>query len=991
MGGSSFDNVLSITPDNAGNIFVLGTTNSTDFPATATFGTRPATSSSIGDTFVAKIRLSDWSLTWSVVIRPSVPLALALDASGAVYLTGQADFPASFPATSTLVAPTVSAPWGGLFVLKLDPTGSRIVYATILAPYQIYRGAPIAVDNQGQAYVAASGTGPVTPGALFPAVTFGSPGWYLAKLSADGGKVVYCTYLATSATVSANAIAVDEQQNVFVAGAADEYQSAFPSTPGVVQPKHAGSSDAFVMKFRADFSKLEFATLLGGAGGDGASYLRIGDDGSIYLAGSCENGTSSSSEHPFPTTPDAPFRTFNLFQGFVARLSSDASSLLFSTYVNNRVDSLFSTSVSGFALSGDRLFAAYPITLSRGFLSLNYHGAASFESTAVQVFDALTGAALGAALQRPAFKPQGFALSDRSLVIASTGSQISRPVPATINPIGPLDSATVSSRYDITLGKFDLAGAPDHDIDTDRGYLYFESYPGATLEQTLNITSTAEAVPFQVFAPNGASSALSQTSGFTPAAIKVGPVTGSPNSSGDPALLIVSPRARPSIQILPVLTYKGPITSSVDADLIVLPPDGGPGTATIKITAYASFPATGTDIPVSVPFQFNTQFLPSILRLDTLKGTTPATVTVTGQLDSLPLGKSDVEQLLLTVGGIPRDVVVVLSRPGPGPLVSPTSVQLASPLRQTIATGHIQITPPDNTTPFQVLSVTSDLTVAPLSGTGPSTVTISADLTQFAIGTSRRSFIVQSGDTKATVTVSVVVRPFAINVGQVAVGVAPGARLQVYASSAPAAFLSTGAWADLSPAPTNWNGYTFVYRSRTLPILSADPVNLAWDVQLPYDIDLTPPVAPLIMLAPDGTEMSKTTIFGGPAAAAIGIFNTGQGSQAVFKQDGSVVSSSNPVSPGDTIRLYVIGAGGTKPPIAAGLLPDPDATVSPIATIDAEIAGKTATVLRQALDPAFIGVTDLDLRVPKVAAGLQMLGLQSGADRVDLIQIWIAN
>src|SRR5215469_3753582 len=85
MGGSGFDNVVSITPDQAGNLFVLGFTQSVDFPATTTFGTRPANSSNPnGDTFIAKIHLADWSLTWSAVIRPSVPLALAVDNSGAV-------------------------------------------------------------------------------------------------------------------------------------------------------------------------------------------------------------------------------------------------------------------------------------------------------------------------------------------------------------------------------------------------------------------------------------------------------------------------------------------------------------------------------------------------------------------------------------------------------------------------------------------------------------------------------------------------------------------------------------------------------------------------------------------------------------------------------------------------------------------------------------------------------------------------------------------
>src|SRR5205807_8817313 len=134
--------------------------------------------------------------------------------------------------------------------------------------------------------------------------------------------------------------------------------------------------------------------------------------GSIYLAGSCENGTASSADAPFPTTPSAPFRTFGLFQGFVAKLSPDASSLLFSTYVSPYVISTTSTGVTGLAISGGQLYAAYPLTVSRGFLGLNYYPTADLPSTAVQAFDANTGAAPAPALQIPALPPGGLAISD---------------------------------------------------------------------------------------------------------------------------------------------------------------------------------------------------------------------------------------------------------------------------------------------------------------------------------------------------------------------------------------------------------------------------------------------------------------------------------------------------------------------------------------------------------------------------------------------------
>src|SRR5205085_2531008 len=135
------------------------------------------------DTFVAKIQLANWSLVWSVVIRPSVPLALAIDSTGAVYLTGQSDSPADLPRTPGSFTANVNGPWGALFVMKLDPTGSKISYLSLLAPYEIYTGAPIAVDSLGQAYVAALGSGPITPGTF---ITARNNGAYVAKLSAGG-------------------------------------------------------------------------------------------------------------------------------------------------------------------------------------------------------------------------------------------------------------------------------------------------------------------------------------------------------------------------------------------------------------------------------------------------------------------------------------------------------------------------------------------------------------------------------------------------------------------------------------------------------------------------------------------------------------------------------------------------------------------------------------------------------------------------------------
>ncbi len=981
LGGTSFNTVVSVKADTLGNLFVLGSTQSSDFPASSTFGTRTTQASGGGDTFVAKVRLADWSLAWAVVIRPSTPLALAIDSSGEVYVTGYTVDAGTFPTTPGAYTTTATGPFGTLFAVKLDPTGSRIVYSALIAPYQIYTGAPIAVDSQGQAYIAASGSGPVTAGAFMTSVGGGIPA-YVAKLSADGSKVIFCTYLSSFGTTTPNAIAVDDRQDVFVAGSDNAYLSTFPSTPGVFQPAHAsdGEADAFVMKFRPDGSGLVLATLLGGSGGDSANFLEIGDDDSIFLAGDCQFGTSASAATPFPTTANAPFRSWNMFDGFVARLSPDASSLLFSTYVSNASN----PGIAGFSISGGQIYAAYPITVVQGFPGLNYYPEAQLSSTAVQAVDQNSGAASRPVFSIPALTPNGFTVSGINLIIASAGSQIDGPAPASATPLGPLDRSATSKQRDVVLGKFLLEGSPDHDIEADRGYLYFEFYPGAKPEETLGITGSVKATPFQIFGPFPPAFTITPADAVTPSYVKISPLANA--STGTPAvLLLVSPHASQAIQILPVLEDSAPVRVTADATPIVLPAAGGPGSGAIRVEASATSEVTFATTSLSLPFQIQTN--PSILNISPMQGTTPATVRVTAELDSLKPGGIDAVPVGVSAGGQSQNVFVILSRPATPPRVAPTSVSLQGLLGQPTSTT-LHVYPPDTATTFQVLPLPKGITVLPSSGTGPADLTLTADLNQFPPGSTSISFTIQVGSTQVQVSVALSVIQTGISLQRA--NLVPGLRATVLAAGAAANLPVTGWWANLSPAPTNWNGYSFVYNSRALPIISADPSTLEFDVQFPYDLDVSAQgELRLNFVAPDGTVISTGWIAGEPMATSITMFN--ERPNVAFKPNGSIVSSRNPVSPGDTVVLFIVGAGVTSPPISAGLLPGLGEAVSPTAAIQVAVGGVPATILRQVLDAGLIGVTDLHIKVPNAADGLEMLGIASGDSRIDTIPIWIGH
>ena len=994
MGGAGYDSVSAILPDGAGNLFVLGATQSSDFPTTKVFGPTGAPSSG-GDTFVAKIRIADWSLVWSAVIRPSLPLSFAIDSSGAVYLTCHSDTPADFPTTPGGFNANATGPWGGLFVVKLDPTGSTMVYSAMLAPFRIYTTAALAVDTQGQAYVTAIGTAPITPGAYLSGSTSFTNCAYVAKLNAIGSSVLFATYLSPTPTTTPRAIAVDSSQAIYIAGSDNEYGSKFSTTRGVIQPNNAGGDDAFVMKLSADGKSLLFATLLGGYGSDSAGFLSLADDGSIYIAGYCEYGSNSSGSAAFPTTANAPFRTFNYTNGFVARLSADATSLLFSSYISAATNSGPST----LSISAGSLYVTYHANSSYPFLGLNYYPGMTISGTALQVFDGSGNAAFSTPIQIPALTPDAVAVTDTALIIASTGSPINLPVPSALSPLGPLGRDINRSplvQSDITLAKFLLNATPDHDLTLDRGYLYFEALPGDFAAQNVTVSSPSGAFPFHVFSSLfqiccqavPSSFSIDTVDGVTPQILTISP--GALAFNSPEAFLFVSPHATQAIQVLPSVAFSIQVQAQIGNATIVLPAGGGAAAGTMQISATAISPATATSMPASVPFSFSPAFLPSILSLDQMSGVTPATVNVTGQLDSLKPGGTDLEQLVVTVANVSNRALVFLSRPGTPPLVAPVSLRFSGALGQSAAPASIQITPPDDTTAFAILSPPPGLIFSALSGVGPATITVRADLSQFKIGTTNLALAIQVGSAQPTVAVTVVVSQYGLTLYNYS-PVAPGARFTVSAFGVAANLPSTGAWTDLSPAPTDWNGYRFVYRSTTLAILRADPVLLQFDVQIPYGIDLAAHGEPIAFLAPDGSVVSSAPTDQSETPTALTLWNIGQGVRVALKGDGSAVAAANSVASGDIVRVTLTGTGVTNPPIAEGLLPDPGVTISPTALLQVTIGGKPATILGQHLDANVIAVTDLDVQVPALGSGLAWLGIQFGASRIDLIPVWIAN
>jgi hypothetical protein len=311
------------------------------------------------------VDVGDFDPAWPLVIDPIIGYstyvggehsdlanAIAVDASGQVYVTGQTDS-ALFP-TENAFDPTIGGgtcgfgfPCRDAFVTKLSAGGNEVIYSTYLGGNSDDMGRGIAVDGNGNAYVTGNTASPNFPvkNAIQPTYHGGTCGEtgctgdaFLTKLSVTGSALVYSTYLGGAADDQGNGIAVDAAGRPHVVGFT--ISADFP-TQNAFQPVLAGIRDAFVATLAVDGTSFAYSTFLGGeeTGFDlreGANAVAVDALGSTYVTGET-------------TAQDFPVR--NAFQdhcasdcfgsrtdAFVTKFRPSGRRLVYSTYLGGFTD-----------------------------------------------------------------------------------------------------------------------------------------------------------------------------------------------------------------------------------------------------------------------------------------------------------------------------------------------------------------------------------------------------------------------------------------------------------------------------------------------------------------------------------------------------------------------------------------------------------------------------------------------------------------------------
>lgn len=256
-GGSGNDFGNAIAVDGAGYIYAIGDTNSTNL---TTVGALQDFNAGGFDAFLGKLAPSGSGIIFSTYAGGSgddLGRGIAVDGSGNIYAAGFTNS-TDLQLIVNAIQPTKDAGYDA-FVAKLNSTGSSIFYSTFLGGNGDDGCFGLAVDSAGNAYLTGEtlSTNFYTVNALM-AANAGAQDAFLTKLNPGGSSILFSTYLGGAGRDTAQAIAVDESGNAYVAGIT--FSTNFP-TANPVGPILAGPSDAFVAKISTSAPSGQAATI----------------------------------------------------------------------------------------------------------------------------------------------------------------------------------------------------------------------------------------------------------------------------------------------------------------------------------------------------------------------------------------------------------------------------------------------------------------------------------------------------------------------------------------------------------------------------------------------------------------------------------------------------------------------------------------------------------------------------------------------------------
>lgn len=322
FGGQRQDSPTSMMVDSDGNIYISGYTQSDGFPTTpGSFRPEKDYLETLG--YLIKFDPTGENIIFSTFIcgnESTTARGMALDDDGNIYVVGSTrseDFPTTEGAYCTTLTPSTRSfpgqnytyPTSDAFVLKLDPKGQTLEFATLIGGGRDDNAEAICVDSDGSLVVTGS-----THSKDFP--TAGDPyqpelgntdedtsDMFFLRLSSDASELIYSSFLGGDDNDWGTNPFLDEQGNLILSGGIASSDLTF--TDGAFDTtidRDPEILEGFLFKYNFSTNAPDYFTLIGGNISVGGLVATLAADGTVYFAGTSReanaitnpNGTSEA-------------------------------------------------------------------------------------------------------------------------------------------------------------------------------------------------------------------------------------------------------------------------------------------------------------------------------------------------------------------------------------------------------------------------------------------------------------------------------------------------------------------------------------------------------------------------------------------------------------------------------------------------------------------------------------------------------------------------
>ncbi len=309
-GGSGNDHAKALVADSAGNTYVVGT-----FKNTMHFGTSPITLTSAGyeDCFIAKYDPAG-IIVWAKRFGGS-----GVDEATDIVLSGTAlSVTGDFVGTACIDGDTLAANGGSdFFLLKLDAATGNLIFARSYGGPDDEIGSALAADSAGAVYLTGTFATNLTLGST-TLVSFGNDDVFISKFDGTLGNPLWAVSGGCPSVDCVFTIAATVEGECYVAGTFGGSLQANSAIFGTDTLASAGHADGFLLKYDASGIVL-WARQIGGSWYENVAAVCLGPSGTIVVAGSFPQGTTSFGQHVLSTTSST--------SGFIALYDQNGADL----------------------------------------------------------------------------------------------------------------------------------------------------------------------------------------------------------------------------------------------------------------------------------------------------------------------------------------------------------------------------------------------------------------------------------------------------------------------------------------------------------------------------------------------------------------------------------------------------------------------------------------------------------------------------------------